>query len=157
EGGIDRRIDDEHIRAWTVGDPHLAAVQYERIAIVERAQLHADDVGSGVGLAHRERAEVFTGNQPWEVFLFLLLGTEPSQLVHAQIRMRAVRQSHGRGRATNLFHGDAVCEIAERYTAVLGLYRHPEQTEIAEFRPERTRKNVAAIDLCSDWRDFVLR
>ncbi len=79
-----------------------------------------------------------------QVLLFLLRRAEAPQLVHAQIRVRAVRQAHGGRRATHFLHRNAVREVAHRDAAVLGLHRDAQQAEFAELRPQRAGKLVAS-------------
>nr|GFD09160.1 hypothetical protein [Tanacetum cinerariifolium] len=58
-------IDYVRVGIRAVGDPGLAAVEHEAIAAFVGTQLHRHDVGTGVGLAHRQGADVqeFCGNE----------------------------------------------------------------------------------------------
>ena len=56
------RVDHQGVGIRPVGDPHLAAVQQVVVALVLGPELHADDVGAGPRLAHRERTDVFAAD-----------------------------------------------------------------------------------------------
>ncbi len=155
ERRVHGRVHDEHVGAGPVGDPHLAAVEHEIVAAIDRAQFHADHVGAGVRFAHRERAEVFAGHERRQVTLLLLRGAETPQLVHTQVRVRTVRQTHRCGRAADLFHRDAVGEVTHRRAAVFRLDGDPQQPELAELRPQRARKRVGAIHVGRERCDFA--
>ena len=62
-------VDHQHVGVAAVGDPHLRAVEHVAVALLVGAQLHADDVGAGVGLAHRQRADMLAGDQLRQVAL----------------------------------------------------------------------------------------
>ena len=68
------RVDDQRVGVAAVGDPHLAAVEHVAIALRLGAQLHADHVRAGIRLAHRQRADVFAGDQLGQVLALLRLG-----------------------------------------------------------------------------------
>ena len=121
DAGIDRRVDDEHVRAGAVRDPHLVAVQHVAVAARPRVQAHAHDVGAGAGLAHRERAEVLAADQPRQVALLLLRRAPAAQLVDAEVRVRAVGKPDAARGAADLFHRDDVREVAEPGAAVVRL------------------------------------
>ena len=88
-------VHHQYVSVRAIGDPHLGAVQHPAVAFKVCAQFHADDIGTGIRLGHRERTDVFTGNQFRQVFLFLLFCTVAFDLVHAQIRVGTVRQANG--------------------------------------------------------------
>src|SRR5690349_4136670 len=71
--------------------------------------------------------------------------------------MRAVGQADRSGGARNLFHRDAMLEIAEPRPAPFLVHRDAEQTELAELRPQIARERVAFVDLGGARRDAVLR
>jgi hypothetical protein len=90
---------------------------------------------------------VLAAEQCGQIAPLLLLGRVQGDLVHAQVRVRAIRQAHrGRG-ARNLLHRDDVGEIAHARAAVALRHRQPEQTELSELTPEVAREEVAAVDL----------
>jgi hypothetical protein len=66
-------VDDQRVGIAAVGDPHLRAVEDVAVALRFGAQLHADDVGAGVRLAHRERADVLARDELGQVLLLLRL------------------------------------------------------------------------------------
>jgi hypothetical protein len=53
--GFGLGVDHQRVGVATVGDPHLAAVEHIAVALLLGPQLHADHVGAGIGLAHRQR------------------------------------------------------------------------------------------------------
>ncbi len=61
--------------------------------------------------------------------------------------MRAVGQPDRRGCAADLLHRNHVREVAERRAAVFFLDRDTEQPQLAQFRPQITRKLVVCVDV----------
>ncbi len=61
-------------------------------------------------------------------------------LVHAQVRVRAVGQAHRRRAARDFLHGDAVRQIAEPCPAVFLRHGDAEHAEFAELRPQVARE-----------------
>src|SRR6202008_3221992 len=111
------------------------------------APAQPDAFRAGAGLRHGERADVLAGDELRQVFLLLRLAAVAPDLVHAEIRMRAVGEAdRGRG-ARDLFHGDDVGEIAHRRAAVLLFHRDAEEAERAELAPEVRREFVRTVDL----------
>ena len=85
-----------------------------------------------------------------------LVAVEP-QLVHAQVGMRAVGESHRARGARDLLHADDVREVAESGAAEALRHGDAEQPLPAERRPQVARKLVAAIDLGGHGRDLTAR
>jgi len=92
-GQIGFGVDHQHIAIGAVGDPHLGAVEHVAIAFFIGAQLHRNHVGTGVGLAHGQRADVFARNQLWQKFALLRLAAIAVDLVDAKVGVGAVRQA----------------------------------------------------------------
>ena len=151
------RIDDERVAVRAVGDPHLRAVEHVVVALFFGAQLHADDVRAGVRLAHRERADMLAGHELRQILLLLRFRAVAMNLVHAQIRMRAVRQPDRRRRARDFFHRDHVRGVAHVRAAVFLGDRHAEHAEIAELLPQVHRELVGVVDFGGARRDFLRR
>ncbi len=135
--GVGLGVDDHRVGVAAVGDPHLRAVEHVAVALRLGAQLHADDVGAGVRLAHRERADVLAATRA-------SAGTSPSArrcrcgAAGSRTRFECApyeRPDRRRG-ARHLFHRDDVREVAEVGAAVLLLHRHAVQAERAELLPE---------------------
>ena len=123
------RVDDQRVGVAAVRDPHLRAVEHVAVALEVGPQLHADDVGAGVRLAHRQRADMLAADQLRQVLRLLRLAAVAVDLVDAQVRVRAVREAdRGRG-ARDLLHRDDVRQVAEVAAAVLLLHRHAVQAE----------------------------
>jgi hypothetical protein len=152
--GIGLGIDDEHVGVGAVRDPHLVAVQHEAVAAPLGAQAHRHDVGPGAGLAHRERTDVLAGHELRQVARLLFRAAVAADLVHAEVRVRAVRQPDGRARAAHLLHRDDVREVAEAGPAVFLVDGHAEQAERAELAPEVHRELVRPVDLGGPRRDL---
>src|SRR4029077_21292604 len=106
-----------------------------------------DDVGPGIWLRHRERANLLARDEPGQILALLLGRAVAVDLVHAQVGMRAVRQADGGRAARNLLHRNAMREIAEPCPAVLLIDGDPEHAQLAELRPEIARKLVLAANL----------
>ena len=147
-------VDDQRIGVGTVGDPHLAAVQDVGPVPVVGAEPHPDDVRARARLAHRERADVLARDQLRQVGAPLRFGAVAADLVHAQVRVRAVRQPDRRRRAADLLHRDDVREVAEPGAAVLLLDGDAEEAERAHLRPEVHRERVRPVDLRGARRDL---
>src|SRR3974390_805369 len=92
-----------------------------------------------------------------QIFALLGLGTVAPNLVHAQIRMRAIGKADRGRRARYLLHRDAMREIAEPRPAVFLFDRNAVQPERAHLGPEIARKFVVAVDLVGARRNPVLR
>jgi hypothetical protein len=114
------RIDDDDIRRGPVRDPHLAAVKKVVIAAQRCAQAHGDDVRPRGRFAHGERADVLAAQELRQVAALLLRGAPAAQLVHAQVRVRAVGEAHRCAGAADLLHCDDVLEVAQAAAAVFG-------------------------------------
>ena len=109
---------------------------------------------TGVGLAHRQCTDLLAGNQFRQIALLLPRVAIAANLVHTQIRMRAVRQSdRGRG-AADLLHGNDVRKVAHAGAAELFPGGDAEHAEPAQLTPEVGRKIVAAVDVRGTRRDF---
>src|SRR5687768_5767024 len=78
-------------------------------------------------------------------------------MVHAEIRMRAVREADRGGGATDLFHCDDMREIAQARAAALLLDSDAEQTKRAQIGPKLGREAIIAIDMRSERRDTIAR
>ena len=148
-------VDDERIGVGTVGDPHLVAIQNEHVAATLCTQLHRHYVRPRPRLAHRQRADVLAGNQLRQIPTPLLFGTVAEDLVDAEIRMRAVRETDRCRRARDLLHRDDVREIADCGAAVLVRNRDAEKSHVAHLPPQVRRKLVVAIDGGGARRDFL--
>src|SRR5471032_2267238 len=147
-------VDHQHVGVGAVGDPHFRAVEHPAVTFEIGAQLHADDIGAGVGFGHGERADVFAGNQFGQVFLFLLSGTVALDLVDAQIRVGAVGQAdRGRG-ARDFFHRHDVGQVAHVGAAVFLADGDAEHAQRAHLAPQVHGELVAAVDFGGAWRDF---
>ena len=64
---IGLRVDHQNIGVRPIGDPHLRTVQHVAVAALLRPGTHADDIGTGTRLAHRQCPDVFAADQPWQV------------------------------------------------------------------------------------------
>ena len=154
-GGIGLGVDDQRIRLRPIGDPHLAAVEDEEAVPLLGPQAHSDHVRAGLGFRHGQGADVFAADQFGQVLALLRLRALLGDLVHAQVRVRAVREPDGGRGARNLFHRDDVGEIAEIGSAVLLIDRDAQQPQFTEFQPDVAGIAVLAIHLRGDGRDFV--
>jgi hypothetical protein len=128
-------IHHQNVRVRSVGDPHLVAVEDIAVALPFGAQFHAHHVGTGIRLAHRQRADVFAGYQPGQILALLCLIAVAADLVHRQVRVCAIGKPDGAGSARDLFHRHNVREIAHMGTAVFLLDGDAEQPEAAELAP----------------------
>src|SRR3954447_2342660 len=90
---------------------------------------------------------MFAAHELGQVGVTLCIRAVQTDLVYAQVGMRAVGESDRTGGARDLFHGNRVCEIAETGAAPALRHRHAQQSLFPEGRPEVTRKLVAAVDL----------
>jgi hypothetical protein len=71
--GISLGIDHQRIGDRAVGDPHLAAVDDETVALLLGAGRHRYHVRAGARLRHRQRTDMFAGNQLGQIFPLLRL------------------------------------------------------------------------------------
>ena len=148
-------VDHIGVSIGPVGDPHLVAVEHVAVALPVSAKLHADNVRSGAGLAHRQRADVIPGDQFGQVAFLLILGAVAANLVDAKVRVRAVAEPHRSGRAADFLHCHAMLEIAHAGAAELVLDGDPEQPHIPHFAPQILGEIVVAVDVRGTRRDLV--
>ena len=120
-------------------------------------QLHRNDVGAGGGLGHGKRADMFARDQLGQVFLLLLLGAIQLDLVHAEVRMRAVAERDGGRGAGDFFHGDDMGEVGHARAAILFVDGDSQKAELPHLGPELCGKEVLPIDLGGDGGDPLLR
>src|SRR5580698_11034978 len=92
-----------------------------------------------------------------QVALFLRLGAVQRQLIHAEIRVRAITQSHRTRGPRYLLHRHRVREITQARAAMLRAHGEPQQAEIAGLAPQIAREFVAAVDFLRARRDALLR
>src|SRR3954454_10841635 len=90
---------------------------------------------------------MFAAHQLGQVSVTLCIRAVQTDLVYAQVGMRAVGKPDGAGGARDLFHGNRVCEIAETGAAPALRHRYAQQSLFTEGRPEVRWKLVAAVDL----------
>ena len=93
--GIGLGVDDQDVRVRPVGDPVLRAVQDIAVVPLIGAQLHRDDVRARGRLGHSEGSDVLAADQLREVAVSLLVRPVQLDLVHAEVRVRAVGQRDG--------------------------------------------------------------
>jgi len=85
-------------------------------------------------------------DQPRQVSPLLLFAAVQLDLVHAQVRMRAVAQRDaGRG-AGDLLDRDHMGDIAHVGPAIGFGHRDPQQAQLSHLLPQRIGKRVAAVD-----------
>ena len=65
-------VDDQRVGDRPVGDPHFRAIEHVAVALALGAGRHRDDVGTGAGLGHRERADMLAGDQLGQIARLLL-------------------------------------------------------------------------------------
>ena len=144
--GIGLGVDHQGVGVGAVGDPHLGAVEHVAVALLVGAQLHADHVGAGARLAHRQRADVLAGNQLGQVLGFLRGGAVAVDLVHAQIGVRAVGQADRGAGAGDFLHRHHVGQVAHVGAAVFLADGHAQHAQVPELAPQIHRELVAAVD-----------
>lgn len=113
DAGDARRVPRQH-EVQDVGVHAVVAVADEAFLApdaaaagpVDRARAYHPDVGSRVGLRHRERRRPATAHEGFQVAALLILGSEPVQQRHDACE-RHQRQAEGDvGRLEELRHGD---------------------------------------------------
>ena len=150
-------VNDERVGVSTIRDPHLRAVDDVAVAFPVGSQLHADDVGAGVRLAHREGTDVLAGYELGQILRLLLRAGIAVQLIDAQVRMSGEGQADGCRGPRNLLHGDHMCEIPQLSAAVFLADRQSENTDVSELVPEIVRKKILRIDRGSARGDLIHR
>ncbi len=139
-------VDHVGVGVRAVGDPGLAAVEHVAVAALFGAQLHGDHVGTGIRLAHGQRADVFAADQLGQVAGLLLGVAVAVDLVDAQVGVGAVGKGDRGRAAADLFHRHHVGQVAKAGAAVLLGDGHAEQTHLAEFLPHVGREQVVLVD-----------
>ena len=79
--------DEVDIGEHSVGDEHLAAVEYPAVAIAPGACANAGHVGARIRLGDRHRSNLFAANDRWQVFLELRLRSGVDQMGRRHVRM----------------------------------------------------------------------
>ena len=153
-GGIGLGIDDERVGFGAVGDPHLAAVQDVAVALAFGPRRHRDDVRARARLAHGERADMLARDELRQIAPLLRRRAVAADLVDAQVRVRAVRESDRGRAAAHLLHRHDMREIAHAGAAQFLLDGDAEQADGAELRPKIARERVVAVDRCGARRDL---
>src|ERR1700726_489545 len=85
--------------------------------------------------------------KPRQIARLLLRGAPAAQLIHAQVRMRSVREPDRGARTADLLHRDDVFEVTQATAAVLRLVGDAEKSEGAQLRPQIARKGIRGVDL----------
>ncbi len=75
-GAVRVGVEQAGVADLRLRDPHLVAVHFVVVALVDRVRLHAGDVRAGVGLGHGEEAELRAGDPAGDVLLLLLRRAE---------------------------------------------------------------------------------
>ncbi|MND89218.1 hypothetical protein D3C80_812680 [compost metagenome] len=155
-GHVRLGINHQRIGLVAIGDPHLRAVQEIAVALAFGLQPHRHDIRPGFGLAHRERTDMFAGNQLRKISALLIFRSPAVNLIDAEVGMRTVGKADGSGSPAYLLHRHAMGEIAHVSTAVLFRNGDAVQAEFAHLRPELARKLVVAIDLGGERGYFIV-
>ncbi len=153
-GGIGLGIDDERIGFGAVGDPHLAAGEDIAITLLLGARRHRHDIGAGAHLAHGERADMLARDELRQIAALLRGRAVAADLVHAQVRVRAIGETDRGRAAAHLFHRHDMREIAHAGAAQLLLDGDAEQADRAELRPQIARERIVAVDRRRARRDL---
>src|SRR6185312_10864787 len=90
-----------------------------------------------------------------EETLLLLVTAVSTDLIDAEIGVRAVAQSHRRRRAAYLFDGNDMFEIAEPCSAIFFLGRDAVQAQVAHSRPQLPWETIGLVDLGGDRRHLL--
>ncbi|MNS91120.1 hypothetical protein D3C72_1251970 [compost metagenome] len=128
-------VDHQHIGVGAVGDPHLVAVEHVAVAALVRAQLHRHHVRTRARFAHRQRTDLGAAAQVRQEALLLRLGAVLAQLVHAQVRVRAVGQADATGSTRHFFHRHHVGQVAHAGAAVFFFHGQAQQALLAQLGP----------------------
>ncbi len=149
-------IDHQRIGVRPVGDPVLGAVQHVAVVLLLRPEPHRHHVRAGARLRHRQRPHMLPRHQSRQVLLLLRVGPVQPDLVHAEVRMRAVAQRHARACPRDLLHRHHVRKVAEPRAAELLRHGDPEQPQRPHLPPQLRRKPVLPVDLRRPRRHPVL-
>ena len=87
-------VDHVGVGVRAVGDPGLAAVEHVLVATFIGAKFHRYHVGTGVRLAHGQRANVLAADQLGQVLELLLVIAVAVDLVDAEVGVRTVGQGN---------------------------------------------------------------
>ena len=115
---VDLGPDDGDVGKGAAGDPHFFAVQDVVAAIFFCARAHAAGIGTEVRLGEAEAAEFFSRGHLRQPFIFLLVGTEGVDGIHAQGGLHADEAAHAGVAALGLLHDQAIFNIVHAGTTV---------------------------------------
>ena len=147
-------VDHQSVSIRAVGDPHLAAVEQVVATLVFGLQLHADHVGAGTRLTHRQSAHMFTADELGQVLLLLGFVAVAVDLVHAEITVSTVGQPHRSAGPRDFLHSHHVGQIAHRCAAVLLGYGNAQHAQVTHAAPEIHGELVGPINFCCTRRNF---
>jgi len=141
-GVAERGVVDAAVR-----DPHLGAVEHERVADALRLCAHAQDVGARARLGHGHGADLGAVAGLREPPLFLLLGRVDGDVVDVEHGVGEVGEAEGRVRRGELLVHDArrYCVHAASAKVVVG--GDAEEAEVAAVPEECAVKLFVAIML----------
>ena len=125
-----------------VGDVELRPVDHPLVAVADRAGLQAGDVGAGVGLGHRDRADHLAPDRRDEVALLQLLGAEAVQRRGRHVGLHGDRHAHAGGVAAPDLLGEHHREqVVRAPAAVRGVVLEAQEAEVAELREQLVRRH----------------
>ena len=155
--GVALGIHHQRVGVRAVGDPHLAAVEQVKAALVFGFERHAQHIAARAGFAHGQGADMLTRDQLGQVFLPLLQAAVALDLVHAQVAVGTVAQGHrGRG-AGDLFHRHHVRQVAHVGATVFLADGDAQQAQVAHLAPQVHRELVVFVNGGGARRDLALR
>ena len=140
-----------------VGDPVLAAVQDIAVVLLFRPQLHADHIAARAFLGHGKRAHGLARTQVGQILAALFVRAVQLDLVHAQVRMRAIGQADGCAGPRDFLDRDDMGQIAHARAAKFLGDGDAQQPQVTHLGPKVVRKGVGLVDLGRDGLDAVLR
>src|SRR5206468_2838410 len=140
-----------------VGDPHLPAAEYPRVAVALRARAQLRRVASDLGLGEAEAADDLALAQRGKPPLLLLLRAEFEDGHLDERDLDGERRAHRRVRAPDLLGDEGVRDEVETDATVFLRHRSAEQTERRHLSEHVLGEDLAPIALARSRRDLLVR
>ena len=125
--------DHKHVSNGAVGDPHLGALEQVATFGATRAGNHGARVGAVVRLGQTEAADKLAAGQLRQIFLLLLFTAKFVDRHHHQRGLHTHHRAVAGVNALNFTRDQAVADIVQPASAVLGRNGCTQQAQLAHF------------------------
>ena len=154
---IGARGDDQDVAINGIGDEHLRAVDHPAIAVAAGARLQPGNVGAGIGLGHRDRADRLAADDRGQIFLLLLRRAAQRDVDRRHVGMHQHRRGEAaEGRTPEFLRPHHRRQRPHVGAAIFGRMAHAEKAERAHAAVDLARDFAVALPLLAMRHDFLL-